>query len=67
MNRKIKILFMTSLIITVFSFSETTYAENPQVTNYKLNGKQESVKFNPALGDIVSIEISANVAVKFNT
>lgn len=66
MNRKIKILFIASILIISFSFSETIYAENPQVTNYKLNGKEESVKLNPSRGDVVNIEINTNVPVKFS-
>lgn len=66
MNRKIKILFITSLIITVFSFSSSVLAA-PEVVSYKIDGKQESTRINPSWGDVVKFEISANVPVKFNT
>lgn len=67
MNRKIKILFPTFLIITIFSFSTSALA-SLEVVSYKINGKQESAKFNPSVADSkVSIEINANVPVKWNT
>ncbi|MBU6431582.1 MAG: PKD domain-containing protein [Patescibacteria group bacterium] len=71
MNVKIEMLFLTSIIcalIAVFSFSASAYAsEAPLIANYKLNGKEESAKFNPSRNNVVSIEINANVPVKFNT
>lgn len=63
---EIKILFLTSLIIIFLFFSAMTYAGNPQVTNYKLNGKEENARINPSRGDVVSIEINTNVPVKFS-
>lgn len=73
MNIKIEILFLTfiiSMFIAFFSFSALA-SSLPQIKNYKLNGKEESVKFNPsALGVFdgkVVIEINASVPVKFNT
>lgn len=66
MNRKMKILFLACLAITIFSFSSLVLAA-PEVTSYKIDGKQESAKLNPSLGGTVGIEISANVPVKFNT
>lgn len=66
MKIKIKILFITSLIITIFSFSSLVLAA-PEVASYKIDGKQESARINPSRGDVVKFEISANVPVKFNT
>lgn len=67
MNRKIKILFLTSLIITFLSFSSSALAA-PEVVSYKLNGKEENTKLNPSVADSkISIEINTNIPVKFNT
>lgn len=64
MNRKIKIL--SFIFASFLSFSTVAFAIEPKVDSYKLNGKEESVKLNPSLGDVVSIEIGTNVLVKFS-
>src|SRR3989344_3640984 len=63
---KFKTATVSLVFATFFSFSALVYAA-PQVADYKINGKQESARFNPSRGDVVSFEIRANVPVKFNT
>lgn len=64
-NIKIKTVFLP-LMFALFPFF--VFASlSPQVSGYKIDGKQESVKLNPSRGDTASIEINANVPVKFNT
>lgn len=71
MNKKVTILFpffSTFLFVSLFSFSELAKASLlPQVSSYKIGGKQESVRLNPSRDDVVSLEINANIPVKFNT
>mgnify|MGYP001560785345 CR=1 FL=1 len=55
-----------ALTFAFFSFSTIAFATEPKVDNYKLNGKEESVKLNPSRGDVVDIEINTDVLVKFN-
>ena len=63
---KLKTATVSLVFAAFFSFSASAFAA-PEVTVYKLNGKEESVRLNPSRGDVVSIEINANVLVKFNT
>ena len=63
---KFKVVILSLVFTTFLSFSASAFAA-PEVTGYKLNGKEESVRLNPSRGDVVSIEINANVLVKFNT
>ena len=64
---KFKIIRASLVFASLFSFSILASATlEPKVVNYKLNGKEESVKLNPSRGDVVNIEINTNVLVKFS-
>ncbi len=57
-------LFLMLAFLPLLGFASS----DSHIVNYKLNGKEERVKFNSSVaGDKISIEINANVPVKFNT
>ncbi len=57
-------LFLALAFLPLFGFASSDL----QVANYKLNGKEENVRFNPSVsGGKVVIEINVNIPVKFNT
>jgi len=62
---KLKTATVSLVFAAFFSFSALAYAA-PEVVGYKLNGKEESARLNPSLGDVVNIEINTNIPVKFS-
>ncbi|MBM2817937.1 MAG: transporter, substrate-binding protein [Parcubacteria group bacterium] len=63
---KFKVVILSIVFTTFLSFSASAFVA-PEIVGYKLNGKQESARLNPSRSDVVNIEASANVPVKWNT
>jgi hypothetical protein len=59
------LFFLFSVSFSMYLFSANNVFANPAISSFLLNGTAENLTFNPESGESVSIEVKANVPVKF--